>query len=103
MKKLLRMLVVAGMLISAGGCGFPEHVANTEFNKRNVSKLEMLNQRQQYFKEHLNLSPQMKQYITSRDKSYFKPLDEKNHVAITEFNLHAAESIIGWIVLGIIL
>ena len=69
MKKLLMMLVVVGMFIS--GCNLPQAMEKAKFNKQNAAKLKMQDQRQQYFDEHLNLSPEMKQYVTKRDELYF--------------------------------
>lgn len=95
MKKLLKMLVVAGMLISAG-CGITE-LAEKERNLQNTHNLEICNQRQQYFDEHLNLSPWMKQYVTDRDKVHFEPVTEEEHAHNVKSKTNIMESMIGWV------
>ena len=82
------MLLVVGMLL-VGGCAYPPPMW---FDKQNTLKLNQLNQRQQYFDKHLNLSPQMKQLMVDKEKLYFAPLTEEED----EFATQAAGTIIAW-------
>lgn len=104
--KLAMLILIAGMLIGAGGCGsapiFPilwTAVGTTTALSVNIDNTEPPieyeggawyvepNEAQRYLDEHSSLTLQMKQYITSRGEKHFNTDNPEKGLNIVKFLL----------------